>query len=212
MSIDPATIVLRFGVMIASLTVHEFAHAATAHWLGDRTPDKQGRLTLNPLAHIDPVGTILMPLIQAVSGIPTIGWARPVMVNVQALRRLSSRRLAHAIVAAAGPLSNLLLALLAATLIAAFRTSIGAGALDLLLLLFAMNVGLFFFNLLPIPGLDGSRLLPASLDGWQKKIQPYSFLILLVIVSVPAISRVLIATPVQFLQRSILSAFGLVAS
>lgn len=211
MIVDPATFVLRFGVMIASLTVHEFAHAATAHWLGDRTPDKQGRLTLNPLAHIDPVGTILMPLIQATTGIPTIGWAKPVMVNVAALRRFSNQRLSHALVAAAGPLSNLLLALVAASILAVARTSLGAGTFDALYMMFLVNVGLFVFNLSPVPGLDGSRLLPASMDGWQKRVQPYSWAISPVIVSVPAISAIVVGAPIRFLSRAILSAFGLIS-
>jgi Zn-dependent protease len=211
MSIDPATLVLRFGVMIASLTVHEFAHAATAHWLGDRTPERQGRLTLNPLAHIDPIGTLLMPLIQALTGIPTIGWARPVMVNVHALRRIDNRRHAHALVAAAGPLSNLGLALIAASVLAVLRPAYGSATFDAIYLLFAANVGLFIFNLLPVPGLDGSRLLPARFDRWQKRVQPYSWAILLLIVSVPAISGVLVGAPIRFVSRLILSAFGLIA-
>lgn len=209
MSIDPPTIVLRFAVMIASLSVHEFAHAATAHWLGDRTPEKQGRLTLNPLAHIDPVGTLLMPLIQALTGIPTIGWARPVMVNVHALRRFKSQRLAHALVAAAGPLSNLLLALIGAAALAFARPAYGTAPFDAIYLLFAANVGLFIFNLLPVPGLDGSRLLPPRFDAWQKRVQPYSWAILLLIVSVPAISSVVVGVPVRFVSRLILVAFGL---
>jgi Zn-dependent protease len=211
MSIDPATIVLRFGVMIASLTVHEFAHAATAHWLGDRTPEKQGRLTLNPLAHIDPIGTLLMPLIQALTGIPTIGWARPVMVNVYALRRIKSQRLAHAMVAAAGPLSNLLLSLIAAGALALLRPAYGSPTFDAIYLMFAANVGLFIFNLLPVPGLDGSRLLPPRFDAWQKRVQPYSWAILLLIVSVPAISSVLVGVPIRFVSLLILGAFGLLS-
>ena len=209
MSIDPASIVLRFGVMIASLTVHEFAHAATAHWLGDRTPLKQGRLTLNPMAHIDPMGTVVMPLIQAVTGIPTIGWAKPVMVNVNALRRIESRRVAHALVAAAGPLSNLLLALISVAAIALGGRAMPQGLVELLSLVFMLNVGLFVFNLLPIPGLDGSRLLPPSLDGWQKRVQPYSSLILLVIVAVPAIGAIVVRWPVTMVSNLILTAFGM---
>lgn len=209
MSIDPASIVLRFGVMIASLTVHEFAHAATAHWLGDRTPSKQGRLTLNPMAHIDPIGTVVMPLIQAVTGIPTIGWAKPVMVNIGALRRIENKRLAHALVAVAGPLSNLLLAIVSLTILALVGRAMPAGAVELLSLVFMLNVGLFVFNLLPIPGLDGSRLLPASLDGWQKKVQPYSSLILLVIVSVPAIAAIVVRWPVTMVSNLLIHAFGM---
>jgi Zn-dependent protease len=209
MAIDPATLLLRFGVMIASLSVHEFAHAATAHWLGDRLPQKQGRLTLNPAAHIDPIGTLLMPAIQALTGIPTIGWARPVMVNVHALRRFKSQRLSHALVAAAGPLSNLTLALISVAILVVGGLSMPRAVIDALVLMFTANVGLFVFNLLPIPGLDGSRLLPASLDSWQRKVQPYGWAILLVIVAVPALREVIVGVPVRFITRAILSPFGL---
>jgi Zn-dependent protease len=212
MTYDTTAIVLRFVVMIASLSVHEFAHAITAHWLGDRTPKREGRLTLNPMAHIDPVGTILMPGIQALTGIPTIGWARPVMVNVSALRKLSSQRLAYAIVAAAGPLSNLALAILAAAALSTGYRGLPTGGRELLSMMFMANVGLFVFNLLPVPGLDGSRLLPPSLDRWQRRVQPYSWAVLLIIVAVPAISRVVIGVPMRFISGSILSLFGLTAS
>jgi Zn-dependent protease len=212
MSIDPATLLLRFGVMIASLSVHEFAHAATAHWLGDRLPQKQGRLTLNPAAHIDPVGTLLMPAIQAFTGIPTIGWAKPVQVNVHALRRFKNQHWSHALVAVAGPLSNLSLALIAIAVLVAAGPALDAPLRDALILLFTANVGLFVFNLLPIPGLDGSRLLPPSLDRWQRKVQPYSWAILLFIVAVPAVRAVVIGVPMSFVVRGIFSLFGLRAS
>jgi Zn-dependent protease len=209
MTIDPTLIVLRFGLMIASLSVHEFAHAATASWLGDRTAKSQGRVTLNPLAHIDPIGTIVMPLVQALTGIPTIGWARPVPVNPSRFRPGVNRRLGFAFVSFAGPLSNLLLALAAATGLGVFFNSLSDPAKQLLQLAFFMNLGLFVFNLLPVPGLDGSRLLPASLDGWQRRNEKYMGAVLLVIVAVPAISSVLIGVPIRFLAKLILGVFGL---
>jgi Zn-dependent protease len=209
MSIDPAALVLRFGAMIASLTVHEFAHAAVAYGLGDRTAERQGRMTLNPLAHIDPIGTVVMPLVQAITGIPTLGWARPVPVDPARFRSNVPPRLGMALVSVAGPLSNLLLALLAAFGLASVRGSAAPGVLELLLLVFLMNVGLFVFNLLPIPGLDGSRLLPASLDAWQRRNQRYTGIVLLIIVAVPALSSLLLGTPTRFIARTILSLFGM---
>ena len=109
----------------------------------------------------------------------------------------------------AGPLSNLLLALLSAAALAVGRASLSAGMLDVLALAFLMNVGLFVFNLLPIPGLDGSRLLPASLDGWQRRNQRYSGIVLLIIVAVPALSAVVVGVPTRFVARTILALFGI---
>jgi Zn-dependent protease len=109
----------------------------------------------------------------------------------------------------AGPLSNLLLALAAATGLGVFFTSLSDPAKQLLQLAFFMNLGLFVFNLLPIPGLDGSRLLPASLDGWQRRNEKYTGAVLLVIVAVPAISSVLLGVPIRFLAKLILGVFGL---
>jgi Zn-dependent protease len=209
MSVDPAALVLRFGAMIASLSVHEFAHAAVAYGLGDRTAQRQGRLTLNPLAHIDPIGTVVMPLVQAITGVPTLGWARPVPVDPSRFRPGINPRLGFALVSVAGPLSNLVLALLAAAALAFGRSSLPSGALDVLALAFLMNVGLFVFNLLPVPGLDGSRLLPASLDGWQRRNQRYSGIVLLIIVAIPALSAVVLGVPTRFVARTILSLFGI---
>ena len=98
-------------VLIASLSVHEAAHAWTADRLGDPTARMLGRLTLNPLKHVDPIGTVLFPLISIVSGLPLLGWAKPVPVNVHQLRR---GRRDFMLVAAAGPLSNMLQAVLGA--------------------------------------------------------------------------------------------------
>jgi Zn-dependent protease len=146
---------------ILSLTVHEFAHAWSAWKLGDDTASRQGRLTLNPLSHIDLLGTILLPLF---SPIP-FGWAKPVPVDPARFRRSITMGKGMAITAAAGPLSNVLLALLAAIgLGLAFRyapelVESGQPGRFFLVNMVLLNVSLALFNLIPVPPLDGSRIV-----------------------------------------------------
>lgn len=148
--------------LLLSLAVHEWAHAWSAFRLGDDTAARQGRMTLNPLAHIDPIGTLLLPLL----GVP-FGWAKPVPVNPSRFHRGVTLRTGIALTAAAGPLANLGLALAAGFSLAALArvapalAAPGAPARDLLETLAYMNVALAFFNLIPIPPLDGSRLVDA---------------------------------------------------
>ena len=113
-NIDPIAVAISFGVLLLSLTIHEAAHAWTADKLGDPTARVLGRVSLNPLVHIDWIGTVLLPIIAAVSNLPLIGWAKPVPV---VLRNLRHPRRDFMIVAAAGPISNLLQALVAALLL-----------------------------------------------------------------------------------------------
>ncbi|MCA9628393.1 MAG: site-2 protease family protein [Myxococcales bacterium] len=182
-------LVLTLVVMLLSLSVHEFSHALAADTLGDDTPRSQGRLTLSPLEHYDVFGTFLIPIAAAFFGsVPMIGWARPVQFNPTRLTRKLTMRTGSMIVAAAGPLSNLLLACLSYAALAICHRSglLARGGVPLLAFLSAMvltNLGLFIFNLLPIPPLDGSRLLPRRFDGVQEKVAPFSFLVLLVVVS-----------------------------
>ena len=144
---------------VLSLSVHEWAHAYSASKLGDDTAERQGRLTLNPLVHIDPMGTILLPLL----GIP-FGWARPVPVNPTKFTRNVSMRTGMALTAAAGPISNFVLAVVCAVLyglLLRFQVRLGAQTIPVFLLLgysIQLNIGLGLFNLLPVPPLDGSRI------------------------------------------------------
>src|SRR5438309_4662642 len=119
-AIDIAQIFISLIVLLFSLTVHEMAHAWTADRLGDPTARLLGRVSLNPIVHADPIGTILFPILALVAGVPLIGWAKPVPVNV---RRLRHQRRDYVLVAAAGPASNLVLAVAAALLLSALPVS-----------------------------------------------------------------------------------------
>ncbi len=171
-------------LFIISLTVHEWAHAWSAWKLGDDTASLQGRLTLNPIAHVDLLGTIILPLL----GVP-FGWAKPVPVNPARFRREVSMSGGMALTAGAGPLSNLVLALLSTVaigLLIRWAPALVEGPVfPLLRELVVLNVALAIFNLLPVPPLDGSRvvawLMPRGLaEGWRR-IELYAPLLLIAV-------------------------------
>ncbi|MBZ0179948.1 MAG: site-2 protease family protein [Melioribacteraceae bacterium] len=143
---------------LISIAVHEFAHAATAYKLGDDTAKSHGRLTLNPIKHLDLVGSIIMPILAFSSGFALIGWAKPVPVNPHKLR---NGLMGDAAVSAAGPLSNLGLAFVFAILLKVFQILAVLGEMITEMFLFGVFINIFlcFFNLIPIPPLDGSHLI-----------------------------------------------------
>jgi Zn-dependent protease len=146
------TSVLLVGVLIVSVVLHEVSHGAVAARLGDPTARLAGRLTLNPLKHLDPVGSVLLPVVLVVTGAPFVfGWAKPVPYDPRYFR---SPRWGAALVGAAGPAMNMLLALAAGL-------AIRSGAVDgpLVYAVVVVNLVLAVFNLLPVPPLDGSKLL-----------------------------------------------------
>jgi len=147
--------------LLLSMTVHEWAHARAAYALGDDTAESMGRMTLAPFVHIDPIGTLLLPLL----GIP-IGWAKPVPVRPERFRSDVSMPVGMALVAAAGPISNLCLA----TLLLPLSMLLPLGVFhDALVFAGRLNLALAVFNLLPIPPLDGSRLVSGMLSRARRE-------------------------------------------
>ena len=148
---------LVFVVIIFSMGIHEAMHGFVAHWLGDSTAHDAGRLTLNPLKHIDALTTVLLPLFLIIVGAPPIFAAKPVPFNPS---RVKYAEFGAALIGLAGPFTNLLLAVLGA---AAAHLTLGSAAwlTNFLVLFVQVNVGFFVFNMLPIPPLDGSRLIYA---------------------------------------------------
>ena len=168
-----------FLVLLLSLTVHETAHAWTADRLGDPTARLLGRISLNPLVHIDPVGTVVLPLVAFYTGVPILGWAKPVPVNIAELGR---GRRDFVLVAAAGPASNIALAVLAA-LALDVTWSDSPFLLAFVRRVVEINLLLAVFNMIPVPPLDGGNvlggLLPATLaNSFDRWLRPYGFLIL----------------------------------
>jgi Zn-dependent protease len=180
-----ATILPSFIILVCSLSFHEAAHAWMANRLGDPTARNLGRLTLNPLAHVDWIGTVLFPLVAMSTGAPLIGWAKPVPVDFRYLR---SPRRDFALVAVAGPVSNLVLAVLLAVvraLIVSTRPLPGGTAdmaSEILVSAVLLNVLLAVFNMIPVPPLDGSNvaigLLPPEAGRLFMAMRPWGFIIL----------------------------------
>jgi len=205
--LDFAQLAIGFIVLLFSLTVHEMAHAWTADRLGDPTARILGRVTLNPMAHADPIGTILFPLIAMVTGAPLIGWAKPVPVDIRRLRR---RERDYVLVAAAGPASNVIMAVSAAIILAVMPISplvlgeanASAPLATFLTRMVILNVLLAVFNMLPIPPLDGgnvlSGLLPRPIGRLFDQIRPYGFILLYAVILTDAF-RVLVARPSNYL-------------
>lgn len=180
---DYTTIAIALSVVLLSLTVHEAAHAWTADRLGDPTARMLGRVSFNPIVHMDLIGTVILPLVAVASGFPVIGWAKPVPVNMS---RLRDPRRDFMIVAAAGPASNILLALVAAAGFNLLLTDTPGMVIQLLFMVIQINVLLAVFNMIPIPPLDGGNvlagLLPPSGAALIERVRPWGFLILYALV------------------------------
>jgi Zn-dependent protease len=180
---------IQFVVLLLALTVHESAHAWTSNRLGDPTARMLGRISLNPLVHIDPFGTVLFPLLAILFGIPLLGWAKPVPFNP---RYLSDLRRDWMLIAGAGPLSNFAQALVFAAVFQALRLGAGPSSagtpaiLEPLLLIcyfgVVINLALGIFNLIPVPPLDGNGVLQGILPGGAaqalESLRPYGIFVL----------------------------------
>jgi Zn-dependent protease len=155
---DLRTFALLLPIVLVSLTLHELAHAWVAWKLGDPTAKSQGRLTLNPLAHLDPMGTLMFVLTALIANLP-FGWARPVPVDPRYFRRAKE---GMAIVAAAGPLMNFVLALVCWAVVR--HVSLSSQGVEVMEKAYIVNLVLGLFNLIPVPPLDGSRIIGAVMD------------------------------------------------
>lgn len=192
------SLIIQVVVLLYSVIVHEYAHGWMAGRHGDDTAKVMGRLTFNPLSHIDPVGTILLPALAILTQAPIFGWAKPVPVNPYNLNNPQKDMIW---VALAGPLSNILLAVCAAFLMWFIRTYsvlplfVSSGVYGILKLILVINVILPVFNLFPVPPLDGSKvvmgILPREAAYRYSMIEPYGFIIIIMMLATGMFSSIL---------------------
>ncbi|HET9145405.1 MAG TPA: site-2 protease family protein [Sphingomicrobium sp.] len=206
--------------LVIAIVFHEVAHGLVARRLGDPTAESKGRLSLNPIKHIDPFGTVILPMLLALSHAPMFGWAKPVPVNYS---RLNSPRRDMVLVALAGPGMNLILALVGTAILAATveaKTGVGAFIAANALNFVAINIFLAIFNLLPVPPFDGGHvvegLLPPGPAQSFRKLGRYSLLVLVLLLLVlPTLSpranvvARIVSPIVDQVTRIILAIFGL---
>jgi Zn-dependent protease len=202
-----------YVVLLFSLSFHESAHAWMASKLGDDTAKNLGRVSLNPIVHMDPIGTLLFPLIQIFTSVPLLGWAKPTPYNPANFRREVTMRKGHVLVAAAGPVSNFLLAILFGALLVALArggVSLDSFPATLALMGIQLNVALAVFNLVPIPPLDGSKVASFGLRGdlgekYDRAVGPYGFVILMLLLMTGALSYIM--RPIQLIIYAIIGMF-----
>ena len=187
--------------LIIALVIHEYAHAKAADVMGDFTPRMTGRLTLNPMAHIDPIGLIMLLVVR-------FGWAKPVMINA---RNFRNWRQGELLVAVAGPVANLIVAFISLLAMAVlFKLGMFSEGVRLVLSMMVLfNINFAIFNMLPLPPLDGSKILMVLLPGRLAykliSLERYSFIILIFLMMTPFLTMILIP-----LQRLVLSVFNLI--
>ena len=191
-NVDIGQFILYMVALVFSLSLHEAGHAWMSNRFGDDLARSQGRISLNPITHVDPIGTLLFPGIAFFTGAPLLGWARPTPVNPL---RWRNKRVANFWVSIAGVLGNLAIAIVAGITIrvlyefgqlADLQSEMAIGGVKLLTAFFTLNVGLFVFNLLPIPPLDGGKILgsilPPSFDSALEALEQYGFILLFIAV------------------------------
>lgn len=209
-------IVQAMAVLLLSICVHEFGHAYLADRLGDPLPRQQGRVTLNPLAHADPIGTVVFPLVGLMyAGVPGFGWGRPVQVQPWRFNRKYEMRKGHMFVAFAGPLMNLLfgsfIAILFAVLLVTETIEPGGPAWRLLNYAVILNFILFFFNLIPAPPLDGGAvtegLLPRKYLPAFERYAVYGPFVLMAVILIPGLSTIF-TWPARLVTRNLYNGLG----
>jgi len=200
--------------ILLAVSLHEASHGLVAHWLGDSTAKQLGRLTANPLKHIDPVGTVLVPIIMVLTiGIP-FGWAKPVPVDI---RNFASPLKDMALVAAAGPLANFLMAVFWILMLLTFKAFFGRGDLVFYLGYMALigvqvNLILMVLNLVPIPPLDGGRIvtgvLPLNIANLYARFEMFGMWIILFLLVSGILGKILMPM-VKGIQQQLYIFFGL---
>lgn len=207
------SLVLTLPAVLIAITFHEFAHAFAADKLGDDTPRRQGRLTLNPLAHLDPIGSIMLVF-------AGFGWGKPVEINPKNFNRTISMSAGEAIVSIAGPLTNFVLAIIFSIVYFAIEkfvptfifTQIGIIILSLIQVTIIINVGLGVFNLIPLPPLDGSKVLnhflPYKAKEWFARYSQI-FYIIFIVLWVSGIASNIISPIIGWVYKGITSLIGL---
>jgi Zn-dependent protease len=197
---DIGQFILYMVALVFSLSLHEAGHAWMSNRFGDDLARSQGRISLNPVSHVDPIGTLLFPALAFFTHAPLLGWARPTPVNPL---RWRNKRVANFWVSVAGVIGNLMIAIVAGiiirilmatgalvlegrSLMVATESDIMLGAVNLLHIFFRLNIGLFIFNLLPIPPLDGSKILssilPSSFESALESLEQFGFVLLFIAV------------------------------
>jgi len=179
---DIITIIITIFILIMSVVLHELSHGYAAEMLGDPTPRLQGRLTINPLKHLDFVGSLIVPLVTSLLGF-TFGWAKPVQWNPY---NIKNQRLGEFIISIAGPSANILIALVFGMVIRFGIGSLSTSFIAISAYIVAINITLAIFNLIPIPPLDGSKILfsflPSRYSNFRENYERYSIFLVLILI------------------------------
>ena len=202
-----------FGIIILSMTLHEAMHAFVSYWQGDDTAKQDGRLTLNPIKHIDPIMTIILPIVLYIFNAPIFGGAKPVLFN---LNRLRNGEWSVALIALVGPLTNLVIAFILFGILALLKVDPNSIIGFILSMGVRINLGFFVFNMIPIPPLDGSRVLYVLAPDFVRRvmdvIEQYGIIVVFAIVMISSYTNVLeliIGNAINLILSLFSSIFGI---
>ncbi len=199
--------IFQLVILLFSVVIHEVSHGLMALRLGDETAKRAGRLTLNPISHLDPIGSFLVPLLLLISGLPILGWAKPVPYNPNALYK--DYRFGPLKVALIGPASNLIIAVIFGAIVRFGLGYLNTTLIALLGFIVFLNILLAVFNLLPIPPLDGSKILTTFLPpAYAMKLERLGFMGILIVLVFLYFFFGIIFTITQFVFNLIVGAEG----